>query len=151
MPKLSKNAIASIVVIIIIVIGGIFYLAFQQKEEPLAPAEKEEQGGEEEIAEEALSLAGEITSVAPEESFIMVKPVNQENEVKVVLSENTEIIQLKFPFEPGGAPTEGTFTPERISITIADLEAGRSVLIEANTNIAGKTEINNIRQVQVLP
>lgn len=153
MSEFTKSHIFGIVlVVVIIIVGGIFYLGSQEKKEgpspSVSPSEKE---AEEEGEQVMLSMAGIISEVNAEGSFLMVKPSQQEKEYKIKLSPDTEIIQLKFPFDPTGAPAEGTFTPERIAIGIRDLKVDDSVLIEAKTNMAGKTEIDDVTRIQVLP
>lgn len=145
MKNLSKNQIIGLVaILIVLIIGGIFYLTSPLKEKALPP-EKEEP------IPEIFSLAAVISEIDSENNFLIVKHPREEKEIKVILSEDTEIIQLKFPFDPAHPPKEATFTPKRIPITVADLEAGDNILVETTINIYDKTEFDDVSRIQVLP
>ncbi len=81
----------------------------------------------------------------------MVKPTNQESEVKVILSETTKLIKLELPFDPENPPQEATFTPTQTEIEISDFKARDDVFIKSKENIAGKTEFNKVDFIQLLP
>jgi len=81
----------------------------------------------------------------------MVKPVEEEKEIKVVLSDTTKLIKIEFPFDPANPPAEATFTPIQTAIEISDFQEGDNVFIKARENIAGKSTISNIDFVHILP
>ncbi len=149
---MSKNVIIGIIVVLVIIVGGIFYLGSQ--EIGLEPEEEGKEG--EEVIEgevpQVLNMAAVISSVDVGGNSVMVKSPEQEKEIKLVLSAETEIIQLKFPFDPANPPTgETTFTPERIPISIGDLELDSHILIETKSSLYGKSEISDVVRIQVLP
>ncbi len=82
----------------------------------------------------------------------MVKPANQESEVKVIISETTSLIKLEFPFDPKNPPEPGTqFTPKQTEIKISGFKTGDNIFIKVKENIAGKTEFDNVDFIQILP
>ena len=142
-----KKQIIIFVVLVILIFGGIIGWALVQKSKiPL--------GEEIAPAEEIFSLSAVVSSVDAENNFLMVKPVNQEKptvptqEVKVVLSETTKLIKLELPQEP---EKEVTFIPEQTEIELSDFKAGDTVFIKTKTNIAGKTEFDDVDFIHILP
>ena len=144
---MKKNQIIILVVIVVLIFGGIISWGLIQKSK--IPSGKETTQGEE--AKEILSLSGTVSSVDAANNFLMVKPANQENEVKVILSETTKLIKLEFPFDPKNPPTEGTFTPKQTEIEISDFKQGDNVFIKIKEDIAGKSEFDNVDFIHVLP
>jgi len=108
-------------------------------------------GQEQTETEEVLSLSAIVSSVDADNNFLMVKPVGQEQEVKVIISEITKLIRLEFPFDPNNPPEEGTFTPEQTEIEISDFKAGDNIFIKVKEDIAGKTEFDSVDFIQILP
>lgn len=98
-----------------------------------------------------LSLSAVVQSVDADNNFLMVKPANQEKEVKVILSGTTKLIKLEFPFDPENPPKEATFTPKQTEIKISDFKTGDDVFIKAKENIARKSEFGNVDFIQILP
>ncbi len=143
---MAKNQIIILVIVIILIFGGIIGWALIQKGK--LPLGREVTSGE---AKEVFSLSAVVQNIDVENNFLMVKPTNQESEVKVILSETTKLIKLEFPFDPQNPPEEGTFTPEQTEIEISDFKAGDNVFIKVKENIAGKTEFNNVDFIQLLP
>lgn len=143
---MPKNQIIILIVVVILVFGGIIGWGLIQKSK--IPSEEVI---EEEVMEEVFSLSAVVSSVNVENNFLMVKPTNQEKEVKVVLSETTKLIKLEFPFDPKNPPKEATFTPKQTEIEISDFKAGENVFIKAKENIAGKTEFNKVDFIHILP
>lgn len=141
--KIDKSKI----LFLIIVFGFVGFLFFFS-----SPAEKpKDNSAKQETAKEIFSLAGVLSEVNEEENYLLVKKSGEEKEIKVILGKDTEIIQLKFPFDLKNPPKETSFTPERIPIKIGDLKKGDNVLIETRMNIAGKTEFDGVSRIQVLP
>ena len=144
---MKKNQIIFLILVLISISGGIIGWALIQKAK-LPPGEKITP---EEKAVEVFSLSGMISGVDTANNSLKVSQPKEGKEYKINLSQDTEIVRLKFPFDPANPPKEATFTPERIPITINDLKIGDSILVESNTNIYGKTEIDDVSRIQVLP
>ncbi len=144
---MSKNQLVILIVIVVIIFGGIVGWGLIQK----SKIPSGEETGEEEELEEVFSLSAVVTSIDAENNFLMVKPANQEEGIKVVLSETTKLIKLEFPFDPENPPKEATFTPKQTVIEISDFTQDDNVFIKSKENIAGKTEISNIDFVHILP
>jgi len=143
---MKKNQTIVLAIIVIVVLGGLVAWSLVQK--PEVPFEKEEE--EEELAE-VFSMSAVVSSVDAVNSFLMVKPANQEGEVKVLVSETTRLIKLEFPFDPAHPPQEATFTPIQTEIEINNFQKGDNVFIKSKENIAGKTEFNNVDFIHILP
>ena len=142
---MKKNQI--IILVAILILAGIIGWTLLQK--PELP--KEEVVSEEEEVEEIFSLSAIVSGVDVENNFLMVKPAGEEKEIKVILSETTKLIKLEFPFDPKSPPKEATFTPTQTEIEISGFKAGNNVFIKAKTNIAGKTEFDNVDFIHILP
>ena len=145
---MKKNQIIILAVVIVLIFGGIIGWNLIQKGE--MPVEEEVTPKEEEI-EEVFSLSGIVSSLDVENNFLMVKPLNQEKEVKVIISETTKLVKLELPFDPKNPPKEATFTPEETEIEISDFKVGDSVFIKTTENIAGKSEFDDVDFIHILP
>ncbi len=145
---MKKNQAIIIGIVVILIFGGIIgWTALQKGQLP---------GGEivtpeEEELKEKFNLSAVVSEVDTENSFLIVKPTGEEKEIKVVLSDDTRLIKLEFPFDPANPPAEATFTPIQTAIEISDFQKGDSVFIKAKENIAGKTTISNIDFIHILP
>lgn len=145
---MKKNQIIILAVIIVLIFGGIIGWTLVQKSKiPVG----EEVTPEEEVAEEVFSLSGIVSSVDAANNFLMVKPAGEEKEIKVVLSDTTKLIKLEFPFDPANPPAEATFTPIQTEIEISDFKTGDNVFIKTAENIAGKTTLDNVDFIHILP
>lgn len=145
----EKNQIIIIVVILVLFLGGIVYFSLLLKEKAKFEGEKFKTG--EGIIEEVFSLSGIVSSVDTENNFLMVKPVNQKKDVKVVVSETTKLVKFEFPFDPKNPPEEATFTPKETQIEISDFKAGDNIFIKTTENIAGKSEFDDVDFIHILP
>ena len=145
---MKKNQIIILAVVIVLIFGGIIGWNLIQKGK--IPVEEEVTPKEEEI-EEVFSLSGIVSSLDVENNFLMVKPLNQEKEVKVIISETTKLVKLELPFDPKNPPKEATFTPEETEIEISDFKVGDSVFIKTTENIAGKSEFDDVDFIHILP
>ena len=149
MPKFTKNKPIIPIIILILIIGGIVFFLLLPKER------KEEVTPKEEIVKEEIpeifSLSAIISKIDIENNFLIVKIPQENQEFKVYLSESTKITKLKFPFDLKNPPPEATFIPEKTSLTIEDLKIGDHLFIVTTKNIYGKTEFNDVSQIQVLP
>ena len=81
----------------------------------------------------------------------MVKPLNQEMEVKVVVSEATKLIKIEFPFDLENPPKGTEFTPIQTEVEFSDFKSGDDVFIKTTENITGKTEFDNVDFIHILP
>lgn len=149
---MSKTAIIVLVAVIVIVIGGIIVFNFVSHKEKIAPAEQavsEENLVEKQEATEVTGLSATVLSVDVENNFLTVKPENQDKEIKVIISDGTEIIKLGFPKD---MPEHGgVFVPTEEKIDISGFNEGDQIYIRTTTNLAGKTELNDVEFIQVLP
>ena len=144
---MKKNQIIILVVLIVLIFGGVIgWTVVQKSKIPV----REEVTPEEEV-EEVFSLSAVVLSVDAGNNFLMVKPVEEEKEIKVVLSDTTKLIKIEFPFDPANPPAEATFTPIQTEIEISDFQVGDNVFIKAKENIAGKSTISDIDFVHILP
>jgi len=145
---MQKNQTIILVAIAIVILGGIVgWSMFQKSGIPSG----EEQAGEEETPAETFSMSGVVSSVDVASSFLMVKPANQEGEVKVLVSETTRLIKLEFPFDPKNPPSEATFTPIETDVELSDFQQGDNIFIKVMENIAGKSEFGNVDFIHILP
>ena len=146
---MTKNQkIVLVVLILILIVGGIRYFSLLQKAK-LPPTIKVPE--EEKVSEEIFSLSAVVVSVNPENNFLIVKPAKEEKQIKVILSQDSRLTKLEFPFDPKNPPKEATFTPKKVDIKISDIKAGDNVFIKSLENIAGKTEFGDVDFIQVLP
>ena len=143
---MPKNKIIILIVVVILIFGGIIGWGLTQK----SKIALEEETFQEELPE-IFSLSGTVSGVNVEGNFIMVQPANQENEVKVIISETSKLIRLEFPFDPKNPPQEGTFTPTQTEVEISDFKQGDNVFIKVKENIAGKTEFDEVDLIHILP
>lgn len=148
MKTLTKNRLAILgLVIVILVIGGINYWLVQEKLKIFQKELPEEKA----IIEEIFSLSAVVLSINPENNFLIVKPAEEKRGIRVILSEDTKLIKLKFPFDPKNPSKETTFTPERTEIKISDFKEGDYIFIKSNEDILGKAKLNNIDFIEILP
>jgi len=146
---MNKNQIIILAVVIVLIFGGIIGWTIIQKGK--IPSGEEITPGEEEKAEELFSLSGIVSSVDAENNFLMVKPAEEEKEIKVILSETTSLVKFEFPFDPKNPPKEATFTPTQTEIEISDFKVGDSIFIKTTVNIAGESEFDDVDFIHIMP
>ena len=145
---MKKNQIIIISVILFLIFCVIFYLGFLKEKFKGGSFETGEEGKIEEI----FSLSGRVVNVNSEQKFLIVKLIDKETEVKVIISEETKLIKLEAPFPEDKIPPPGTqFTPKEKEITLADFKTGDEILVKTLKNIAGKNEFNDVEFIQILP
>jgi len=144
---MKKNQIIGILIAVVLIFGGIIGWSVFQKGKLTLEEEVTPEGE----VQELFSLSGTVSSVDVENNFLIVKPLEEEKEVKVILSETTSLIKLEFPFDPKNPPKEATFTPKETEIKISDFKVGDNVFIKTKTNIAKKTEFDNVDFIHILP
>jgi len=142
--------IASVLILILIIGGIIYWVSFIKERTGKAPPIEGEIEGEGELPE-TFTLNGIVSEVNAKDNYLLVKPIEEEKEIKVILNEDTEITRLKFPFDPKNPPLKGTFTLEKEKISIDGLKVGDQILIKTNINIAGKKEFDDVIWLQVMP
>jgi len=122
----------------------------EEAEEAEEKVEPEEKGPS--ITEEIYGLSGEIKEIKDRTLLVevnilltdpMKKPLRQT--VKIVTTDETRILKLKFPEEIPEGSTEPIF-PEKIEISFDDLKVGDKVDIEIPDNVYEKI-INNLEIV----
>ena len=151
MMKNQKIVVA--VIILVLIFGGIFYFSRPKKEVKILPPEEEVKEIPKELPP-VFNFGAEILETNLKENYLIVKPMEGEwpkEKIKVILSEETKIISLKFPFDPTKPPPEGTFKFEQEEINIGDLKVGQQILIRTSTNVAWKSEFDDVTEIQVMP
>lgn len=146
MKFLFKKALIVLSVVLVLTTAIISWIIFQKIKFP--PEEKIYR--KEETGEKILSLMAKISKIDARKNRLIVKPLKEEKEIGVILSQDTEIIKLEFPFSLSNPP-EKEFTLKRTEIKISQLKEGDTIFIKTDKNIAGKTEFNNIDFIEVLP
>lgn len=147
----TPNPKVYLTIVVLLFSGFLFFFSSSQKK-PEESLVDQDQQIDQAPPIEVFSLAGIISKVENGDNYFLVKGSGgEEKEIKVVLNQKTEIIQLKFPFDLKNPPKEASFTPQKISIKIEDLAEGDNVLVEADTNIYDKAEFDSVSRVQVLP
>jgi len=146
---MNKNQIITIIVVVFLVFVGVVGWFLMQKDKIAENGENEQE--QEQEREQVFSLSAIVSSMDAENNFLMVKPTNQEGEIKVVVSETTKLIRVEFPFDPTDPPKEGSFSPVQTEITLSDFQEGDNVFVKSKEDISGKTEISNIDFIHILP
>ena len=145
---MSRNKVIAIVIVLIVIFAAIFYFFFFEKEKEFE--------GESFVAEEGqalpnLSLLGRVLGVDSDNGFLTMMLADGE-EVKIIVSETTQLIKLEAPFEEDNVPPPGTqFVPEQTEAELSDFKEGAEILVISKEDISGKSEINNVELVQILP
>jgi hypothetical protein len=136
----KKQIIVFIILAVLIFVGVIVGLLFLQKR--ISTANQEE----------IFSLSATVSVIDAENNFLIIEPQGKENEIKVILSQNTKLVSLKSPFSVENPPQPGVqFTPEQTEITIKDFKEGDEVFIKTLNNISGKAEFGSVELIQILP
>jgi len=147
---MAKNRIILILVILVLIFAAIFYFFFFKKEKIEFRGETFTTG--EGVITQTLSLSGDISGVDTENNFLMVKLIDGNEKIKVIVSDTTKFIKLEAPFSSENPPPAGTqFVPEKKEITISDFKEGDEVLVISKDDVSGKSEIDNVELVQILP
>ena len=145
--KLEEESILYLLIILTIAVFvcfGFFYLLFQKIETEREKVVSELPG------EGVFSLSATVLSVDTKNNFLVVKTA-EEKEIKVILSKDTKLIRLEFPFDLQNSQEETVFTLKRTEIKISDLKEGDRVFIKALKDITGRTEFDNVDYIEVLP
>jgi hypothetical protein len=145
---MQNNQIIILLLVVALIIGGIIGWFLGQRS---AIPPQEEVVEEEGILEEVFSLSGIVSGVDVENNLLMVKPDGEEKTIQVTISEGAELIDLEPPFDQKSAPPNVTFTHEQTEIEISDFQVGDNVFIKSMKNIAGRTKIDNIDYIHILP
>jgi len=132
---MPKNTIIVLCVIIMLIIGGIIAFSFLQKEKI---SSGEQSVSEEEFLEESEEKSNQvfgflamISNIDIGNNFLIVKPeADEKKEIKIIIGEETSLED---------------------KVDISDFREGNVIFIKAKTNIIGKTEIDDIEFIRVLP
>ena len=145
---MSRNKIIILVVVLILIAALVFYFFFLRKEKTEFEGENFTTG--ENTVVQILSFTGKISGIDLENSFLMVK--TDKEEIKVIVSETTKLLELNWPASFSKDLPAGTkVVPERKEISLSDFTEGKEVLVISEEDITGKSEINNVSLVQILP
>ena len=144
---MSRNRIIVILIILVLIAVVVFYFFFDKK---ASEFEGESFTTGNAVPTQTFSFTGKISSVDIENNFLIVKTNNEE--VKIVISETSQLIKLGRPSSLGDNPPAGTqFVPEKTEINLSDFQEGERVLVISQENVKGKNEIENVSLVQILP
>lgn len=149
---MSKKGLV-ILIIVILIIASIIAFYFLQKAKNISPEKfvstvnpTNEQNKE---VQEVVSFVGTISSIDTENKFLMVKPENETKEIKIVISDGTVMKKLSYP-ENMSESEETPVAVEKI-IGISGLSKGESIYVWTTTSLVGKTELNDVELVLVVP
>lgn len=146
MKQLTKNKIIGIIIIMILIFGGVVGWALFRADK----ISKTELSSGDSAEKELFTLSATVLSVDIENNFLTVKPSNEEREIKVVLSETSQLVKLELPFDSKNLPKEGTFTPIKTEITISDFKPGDKIFLKTKEDITGKSEFNQVSFINIL-
>ncbi len=145
---MAKNKIIIILVILVLISVAVFCFFFVKEKKNKFEGESFTTG--ESAITQTFSLSGKVASIDVKNGFLTVKTANEE--VKVIISDTTKLIKLEAPFSPDNPPPAGTqFVPEKKEINLSDFKEGDEVLVISQEDIGGKSEIDNVNLVQILP
>jgi len=98
-----------------------------------------------------LSLFGKISDIDSENHILTIQLAG-EKEVKIMISQETRLTKLTPPFSSDDSPLPGTqFIPEETEISFSDFEEGNDIYALSKEGVNGKSELNNIESVKILP
>jgi len=103
------------------------------------------------VKESVFNLSATVLSVNPENNFLLVKPIKEKKEIKVILNEDTKLFKLKFPSDPKDLSKGRTFSPQKTEIKISDIKKEDHIFIKTNEDILGKVEFSNVDFIEILP
>jgi nitrogen fixation protein len=145
---MKKNQIIGIIIVIILVFCGIIgWALFQKGKLPIKEVipEKEKIIPEKEIPEEEVfGLSAYVLKVDVENNFLIIKSEKDGRELKVILSEDTQLIRIDLPKE---LPEEEYFITKKTEIKLSDFKPGDYISLRTSENIAGKTEFDKVIRI----
>jgi hypothetical protein len=143
-----------LIIIIVLIIGGILFWViskssknYLEKQENI-PQESVTPTSTSELTGKVFVFSAVVLSTNASEKFLIVQQEGTMSEIKIILSDETDIKKLGVP---SNAPKSGMFIPTEKEINISDLKAGDKVSIRAQDNFVGKAEISDIEYIEVLP
>ncbi|MFH1780942.1 MAG: hypothetical protein ABH841_02975 [Candidatus Nealsonbacteria bacterium] len=132
---ISKRKILLICLSALLIIGGVFCFKYLNK-----------------TTVEEFNMSGKVLSVNASQSFLILKPMSKESEVKVFISKTTKLMKFEASFAKDNPPPPGTqFTPTKTEVSLGDLRQGDEIFLKSSKNILGKKNINDVEFIQVLP
>jgi len=131
---MTKNHFIIIAIVVVLIISGTIYF----------------KSGVFRTTEEVFSLSGIVSGVDAGNKFLIVRSADRE--LKVLISESTKLVKLEASFDSESSPEPGTqFIPKQTEVFLGDFKEGDEVFIKSPKNIAGKTNIDIVDFIQILP
>ena len=149
-----KKSQIILIVVILLVFVGIIWFATQKSKTPsgaeVNPTATPQIGDK--TGKEVLSVSAKVLSVDAEKNTLVIKTSYDNKELKVILSKDTKLEKLEYPFNPQqGPPKEGgTFAVRQSEIKISEIKVNDQILVQSKSNIAGKAELNDVDFIQVI-
>lgn len=139
MPKLSQAHVVSLLILsLAIAVVAVLVLRYNTIRET-------------QEAPEIFSVAGKVASVGQEGSSFTVLQSTDGQSFSVLLRGETDISRLLPPFDMANPPDEATFTLEKESAAIKDIQEGDQVFVRSSHAIGPERRIVNPLEVQILP
>jgi hypothetical protein len=110
---------------------------------------EQQSGGVVSTAEPVYSFSGTVSGVG--DNTLVIKSDRDQQDVKVVVTELVRLIKIEFPFDPANPPEEVVFVPKQTPVDFSAFEVGDVVFVKAKDDINGKTELDNLDFIQILP
>jgi len=149
---MSKDKIIILIVIILVIVAGIvaFNLLQKGKNAPAEPLSSEQSsGGNEQEVVQPFGFSAKVLSIDAKNSFLIVRPENTEDEVKLIVKEGTILERIINPKE---MPEHGgVFTAAQEKVNISDFKNDDLIYLTTETDFSGKTEIDDIKTIRIIP
>jgi len=149
---MSKDKIIVLIVIITLIIAGIIVFNLLQKRETV-PAEQlnleQSSGGNEQEVVQPFGFSAKVLSIDAKNSFLIVRPENTEDEVKLIVKDGTILERIINPKE---MPEHGgIFTAVQEKVNISDFKKDDLIYVLTITDFSGKTEIEDVEAIRIIP
>lgn len=151
-----RNIIIGTIILIVLIFGGTIGWSLTQKWKITVkkniPSEDNIVSSKEEIPaeeKEVFALTGQVLRINNENNFLIVKSARDRKElIRLNISDDTGLIKIELPEERS---EEGYIITEKTEINLSDFKEGDFVSIRSSENIIGKTELDQIISVNLLP
>lgn len=147
--KLNQLQIGAILIVIIGALGIVLY-GFPPKfiTQVITPNEKQ---AVTKTNAPVFSFAGKVSKVDEgSNSFVLINAQDQKT-VTITIGKDTAVVRLVFPADIKSLPANKAFSPERKSITLADIKAGDQVFVRLSKPINAGQDATDPLEVQILP
>jgi flagellar basal body-associated protein FliL len=128
---MKNKLLIFIIVILILIVGAVGYFSLFKKTKIPPKGEIPETG------KEVFTLTATVLRVDSESNSLIVKPFEEEKEIKVILTKDTELLKLELTSDPKKPPL-------KTKIKISDLSEGKRIFIGSIKDMAGKMEIDDV-------